>query len=81
MSRIVGAIVQEPQAMLNRRLWSRNLPPSEKLSGVTLTMPISSGKRPNAARACAKATRSLALGIVCRLRGTDLGIRSILPVK
>jgi len=27
---------------------SKNLPPSEKLSGVTLTIPIKSGRRPNA---------------------------------
>ena len=34
--------------MLDRRSASRYRPPSEKLSGVTFTMPISSGRLPSA---------------------------------
>ena len=43
----VGPVGDQLQRMGDRGIASRNCPPSEKLSGVTLTMPITSGRRGN----------------------------------
>ena len=43
----IGAIGDELQGVVDGRAGSKNWPPSEKLSGVTLTMPITSGRRGN----------------------------------
>ena len=52
--------------MVDRRLRDPGTcPPSEKLSGVTLTMPINSGRRPNASvrvRSFQELARSLVIG-------------------